>query len=113
MTVLSAWLEQILWPYLVDLQSSIRLIINADKTHLLVLGTNASVGRRSMVSMQTNEYSIRPSNQEKLLGCIVSDKLKWRQHILENELSRRVNGLSIITSKADFTNDFGKWFSDI
>ena len=37
MTVLSAWLEQILWPYLVDLQSNIRLIIDADKTHLLVL----------------------------------------------------------------------------
>ena len=85
MTVLSAWLEQVLWPYIVDLQSNIRLIINADKTHLLVLGTNASADRRSMVSMQANEYSIRPSNREKLLGSIVSDKLKWRQHILENE----------------------------
>ena len=71
-----------------------------------------------MVSMQANEHSIRPSNQEKLLGCIVSDKLKLRQHVLENEqsmvrqLSSRVDGLSIITSKADFTNDFGKWSSD-
>ena len=43
--------------------------------------------RRSMVSMQANEHSIRPSNREKLLGCIVSDKLKWIQHILENEQS--------------------------
>ena len=69
MTVLSSWLEQ----------SSIRLIINADKTHLLVLGTNASADRMSMVSMvsmQANEYSFSPFNQEKLLGCIVSDKLK-------------------------------------
>ena len=66
MTVLSSWLEQ----------SSIRLIINAYKTHLLVLGTNASADRRSMVSMQANEYSFSPFNQEKLLGCIVSDKLK-------------------------------------
>ena len=40
-----------------------------------------------MVSMQANEHGIRPSNQEKLLGCIVSDKLKWIQHILENEQS--------------------------
>ena len=84
MTVLSAWLEQILWPYLVDLQSSVRLVINTDKTHLLVLGKKASADRRSMVSMQANEHSIRPS---KLLGCIVGDNLKWIQHILENEQS--------------------------
>ena len=51
MTVLSAWLEQILWPYLVDLQSSVRLVINTDKTHLLVLGKKASADRRTMVSM--------------------------------------------------------------
>ena len=49
-----------------------------------------------------------PSKQEKLLGCIVSDNLKWRHHILENEqsmvrqLTSRVNGLAMIASKADF-----------
>ena len=49
-----------------------------------------------------NEHSIRHSNQEKLLGCIVSNKLKWRQHLLENEqlmvrqLTSRVNGLVVL-----------------
>ena len=86
-----------------------KLVINADKTHLLVLGIRAMVEKRNLVSIQADEHNIRPSKQEKLLGCIVSDNLKWRHHILEHEqslirqLTSRVNGLSIIASKADFT----------
>ena len=85
-----------------------KLVINADKTHLLVLGTRGMAENRNLVSMQADEHTIRPSKQEKLLGCIVSDNLKWRHHILENEqsmvrqLTSRVNGLSMITLKADF-----------
>ena len=65
--------------------------------------------KRNMVSMQADNHTIMPSKQEKLLGCIVSDNLKWKQHILENEqsmvrqLTSRINGLSMITSKADFS----------
>ncbi len=85
-----------------------KLVINADKTHLLVLGTRAMTESRELVSMQADEHTIRPSKQEKLLGCIVSDNLKWKKHILDHEqsmikqLTSRVNGLSMITSKADF-----------
>ena len=63
------------------------------------------------MTIQANEYSIRPSNQETLLGCIVSEV--ENEQSMVRQLSSRVNGLSIITSKADFTNDFGKWSSDI
>ena len=85
-----------------------KLVINADKTHLLVLRTKAMKEKRSLVSMQAAEHIILPSKQEKLLGCIVSDNLKWKPHILDHEqslvrqLTRRVNGLAMITSKADF-----------
>ena len=61
-----------------------KLVINADKTHLLVLGTRSMAEKRNMVSMQADNHTIMPSKQEKLLGCIVSDNLKWKQHILEN-----------------------------
>ena len=85
-----------------------KLVINDDKTHLLVLGTKSMAEKRSMVRMQAGNHTIMPSKQEKLLGCIVSDNMKWRQHILDHEqsmvrqLTSRVNGLAMITSKADF-----------
>ena len=75
-----------------------KLVINDDETHLLVLGTKSMAEKRNLVRMQ-----------DKLLGCIVRDNLKWRHHILYNEqsmvrqLTIRVNGLAMITSKADFS----------
>ena len=86
-----------------------KLVINADKTHLLVLGTRSMAEKRNLVSMQADNHTILPSKQEKLLGCIVSDNLKWREHILDNEqsmvrqLTSRVNALSMISSRADFS----------
>ena len=85
-----------------------KLVINADKTHLLVLGSRAMAERKILVSMQADGHTITPSKQEKLLGCIVSENLKWRHHIMEHEqsiimqLTSRVNGLTLITSRADF-----------
>ena len=85
-----------------------KLVINPDKTHLLVLGSRAMSERRNLVSLQADGHVITPSKQEKLLGCIVSENLKWRNHILDHEqsmirqLTSRVNGLSLITSRADF-----------
>ena len=73
-----------------------------------MLGTKAIREKRSLVSMQAAKHTIIPSKQEKLLGCIVSDNLKWKPHILDHEqslvrqLTRRVNGLAMITFKADF-----------
>ena len=62
-----------------------------------------------MVTLQAGKHTILPSRQEKLLGCNVSENLKWRNHILDNEksmtrqLSSRINGLAMITSHADFS----------
>ena len=84
-----------------------KLVINDDKTHLLVVGTKAMDQKRQLVRMQAGNHTILPSRQEKLLGCIVSDNLKWRQHILDDDqsmirqLTSRVNGLAMITYKAD------------
>ena len=86
-----------------------KLVINDDKTHLLVLGTKAMDEKRSMVKLQAGNHTIMPSKTEKLLGCIVSDNMKWRHHIMDDEqsmvrqLTSRVNGLSMITYKGDFS----------
>ena len=45
-----------------------KLVINDDKTHILVLGTMAMDQRRGMVRMQAGNHIIMPSKQEKLLG---------------------------------------------
>ena len=44
-----------------------KLVINDDKTHLLVLGTKSMAERRNLVSMQAGNHTIMPSKQEKLL----------------------------------------------
>ena len=44
-----------------------KLVINDDKTHLLVLGTKAMDQNRGMVRMQAGNHTIMPSKKEKLL----------------------------------------------
>ena len=85
-----------------------KLVINDDKTQLLVLGTRVNKAIREQVSMQAGVHTIRPATNGKLLGCEVSDDLKWKHHILESEqsvikqLTSRINGLVLVASRADF-----------
>ena len=58
-----------------------KLVINDDKNHLLVLGTRSMAEKRSLVVMQAGNHIIVPSQKEKLLGCVVSETLKWSQHV--------------------------------
>ena len=61
------------------------LVINADKTHLIVMGTKATAGRRSEVTLQAGEHSIRPTRAEKLLGGYICENLKWKEHLVDSE----------------------------
>ena len=85
-----------------------KLVINDDKTHLLVLGTKSTKAKRDQVSLQAGVHTIQPSKTEKLLGCEISDDLKWKHHILGSEqsmvkqLTSRINGLSLVSQRADF-----------
>ena len=49
-----------------------KLVINADKTHLLVMGTKATAARRHEVTLQAGEHLIRPTKTERLLGGLGS-----------------------------------------
>ena len=65
-----------------------KLVINGDKTHLVVMGSSANTAKRQQVSLQQD--------------------LKWRQHLLDSDqslvcqLTSRINGLSLISSNSTF-----------
>ena len=83
-----------------------KLVINSDKTHLVVMGTRATAKHRAEVTIQAGQHMIRPTRVERLLGGQVCEDLKWREHILGGDqslikqLTSRVNGLHIVASKA-------------
>ena len=52
-----------------DYMAANHLVINADKTHLLVMGTKKTASIRNEVSLLAREHTIRPSRTEKLLGA--------------------------------------------
>ena len=84
-----------------------KLVINPDKTHLMVMGTSAHL--RQQVSMIAGGFCIRPTETEKLLGGQVHQSLKWNQHLADNksslikQLTNRNNGLKKIAKNAKFS----------
>ena len=91
-----------------DYMAANKLVINGDKTHLLVMGSKTSEDQRRLVSLSADQHIVTPSSTEKLLGCQISEDLKWKQHILlsdqslTKQLTSRVNGLCLISSSATF-----------
>ena len=76
-----------------------KLVINAEKTHLIVIGTKATASRRDEVALRAGDHTIRPTNSEKLLGGCIAENLKWREHLLDSkqslvrQLTSCINGL--------------------
>ena len=72
------------------------------------MGTKATAKRRAEVSLQAGQHTIEPTRTEKLLGGLVCEDLKWREHIvgsdqsLAKQLTSRVNGLLMVTARAPF-----------
>ena len=89
-----------------DYMAANNLVINADKTHLVVMGTKSTVAKRKDVALIAGSHTISPSRTEKLLGGHVSQDLKWKHHILASEdslvkqLTSRVNGLAMMSPRA-------------
>ena len=89
-----------------DYMAANQLVINADKTHLIVMGTKKTASRRNEVSLLAGDHNIVHSRTEKLLGAHICEDLKWKEHLLNNEqsairqLTSRVNGLVKICERA-------------
>ena len=64
-----------------------KLVINSDKTHLVVMGTKASARHRAEVTVQAGQHIVRSTRTERLLGGQVCENLKWREHILGSDQS--------------------------
>ena len=85
-----------------------RLVINSNKTHMMVIGSRKVAQRRAEVSIKAGEHIIRPTETEKLLGGHIHQSLKWNHHISEShssllkQLTSRSNGLKRIARNANF-----------
>ena len=85
-----------------------RLVINNDKTHLLVMGSKRQAQARKHVRVDTGTVTITPVETEKLLGINIHQSLKWHEHVLNNKksllsmLNTRLSALKRISVNASF-----------
>ena len=85
------------------------LVINDDKSHLIVFGNKTYKEERDKVRLQAGNFTIRPSKSETLLGGTINQDLKWSDHIrngknsLLSQLNGRINGLSLISKNMNFS----------
>ena len=78
-----------------------QLKLNSDKTHLMVLMSDASRKAKPQfqITLDTQSKVIEPSKSEKLLGCLIGQNLKFTEHIQNGEesmlktLNKRLNAL--------------------
>ena len=89
-----------------------KLVLNDEKTHLLVM-TSAKNHRTHQdynITLDTGSKIIEPISEEKLLGGIISNDLKWNCHIMDSKqslsriLTSRINALSKISGCSSFKN---------
>ena len=93
-----------------EYMKSHRLKLNSEKTHLMLLLSDAA--RRAnpefSVTLDTENEVIQPSKCEKLLGGIISQNLKFTEHIQDNDesmikaLNTRLNALKKVSKTASF-----------
>ena len=85
-----------------------KLVINPDKTHLMVMASKKNAEQRKEVSMKAGEYTINPTETEKLLGGQLHQSLQWNLHLrdhkesLARQLTSRINGLKRVCANAKF-----------
>ena len=56
-----------------DYMAANHLVINADKTHLVVMGSKKTAAKRDEVFLQAGEHRIKPTRTEKLLCAIICE----------------------------------------
>ena len=76
-----------------------KLKLNADKTHILTLGTEQRLrlpGNKVNVTMDGFVLQESPEQYETLLGCCIEPNLKWHKQVTEllSKLKKRLAGLA-------------------
>ena len=88
--------------------SSNNLLLNDDKTNLIVMSNKTRKDERKEVFIKAGNYVIKPSFSHKLLGAQICETMKWKEHIITHEnsllkqLNSRINGLCLIPKQASF-----------
>ena len=88
--------------------SANKLVINSDKTPLLVMGIKASNKRRGEVTLEAGPC-YWAQKTESFLGNHICEDLKWKEHVLGSDqslvrqLTSRVNGLLKVAARATFS----------
>ena len=83
------------------------LVLNDEKTSLIVFSNKVNSENRKDVSIQAGTHIISPSVTHKLLGAHIHQSLKWNEHLLNNkeslikQLTTRLNGLSLISKRTN------------
>ena len=99
-----------------DYMKNNRLKLNRDKTHLMLLASSYAWSHKlndDSIKLDTGNEVIRTSQNEKLLGGLISQNLKWTDHILNGsprlgeqslifQLGERLAGLKQIRNVANF-----------
>jgi hypothetical protein len=90
--------------------ASNRLVLNSDKTHLLVMASDRKhkIHGNFGIVLDTGMETVLPQDHEKLLGCNISSNFTWNQHLRDDEfslhrqLTSRINALRKISYAASF-----------
>ena len=99
-----------------EYMSSNKLKLNGDKTHLMLLSSSHAWSNKlsdSSMKLNTGKEIIETSQTEKVLGVLISQNLKWTNHILlgnhgtgegslVKQLGKRLAALKQIRYVADF-----------
>ena len=91
-----------------DYMGDNKLVINDDKTHLLVMGGQKFKDVRPLVNINTGTVIVKPVETEKLLGLNIHQSLKWKEHVISNKksmiktLTTRLNALRKLSINATF-----------
>ena len=67
------------------------LVINNEKTHLIVMGSRKHRNIRREVVVNTGSILVKPRESEKLLGLNIHQSLKWREHIQDGNCSMLIS----------------------
>ena len=91
-----------------DYMNSNKLVINSDKTHLIVMAGRGTISaRRLEVQVEAGTDTIEQSESEKLLGGVIHNTGRWNEMIkngknsIVRQLSSRLNGMKKLR-QADF-----------
>ena len=93
-----------------DYMNKNKLILNSDKTHLLVMASERKhqIHDNFGLSLNTGTEVIEPQIEEKLLGALMSNNLTWKTHIRDSKnsliqiLTSRINALFKISQYSSF-----------